>query len=75
MLIYYGYCYLNIQQHSSQNLIASLKSQDVKDAFFLRILNKKQKNQKSFPTHLAHGAAVISDSLALSQTPAEAARP
>jgi len=36
--------------------------------------NKKSK-AKSFPSHLALGAALISDSLAFRQTQAETARP
>jgi len=34
-----------------------------------------KKNLKSFPSHRAHWAALISVSIALSQTPAKAASP
>jgi len=39
------------------------------------ILNVKKKNVKSFPNDKAHRAALISVSLALSQTPVYTARP
>jgi len=39
------------------------------------IISKNVKRAKSFPSHMAHRAALISISLALSQTPAYTARP
>jgi len=38
-------------------------------------LNSTRRKVKSFPSHMAHWAAVISVSVALSQTPAYTARP
>jgi len=40
-----------------------------------QVPNVKKKNVKSFPSHKAHRAALISISLALSQTPVYTARP
>jgi len=38
-------------------------------------INNKRERVKSFPSHKAHRAALMSVSLALSQTPAYTARP